>query len=460
MATSRLTLPWVREFIDGAGPRYLQIVAMIEEAVRAGGLRPGERLPPQRELAGRLGVDLTTVTRAYTEARHRGLIDAMTGRGSFIAARPEASAFLLDLSMNIPPPPKGVRLAEKLESGLAEVLRRSDVDLLMSYHIGAGSLADRSAGGLWLAPLLGSVDPQRVIISPGAQPALAALLGLLARPGEAVVTDRLVYPGLRTAARQRELTLLAAAGDAEGMLPEALDATLAASGARLVYLTPTIQNPTTATLSAARREALAEIVRRRDAQIIEDDPYARLAGDAPPPLAALAPERTYHVATLSKTLTPGLRTAFVVAPSARHGEALVAMLRGMVLMPSPLLTALAVHWIRLGVAEELLEGVRREAAERQRAAAEILPISGRAHPNGLHVWLPLPSHWDRHRLIEAARQEGLGVTPSDAFCIEGRAPDAVRLSLGGIPDRARLVTALRKLADILEGGHVADPLVV
>lgn len=460
MAKSQPSLPWLRGFREGAGPRYLQIVAMIEEAVRAGALRPGARLPPQRDLAVRLGVDLTTVTRAYTEARHRGLVDAMTGRGSFIAARPEASAFLLDLSMNIPPPPKGVRLADKLQEGLAEVLRRSDVDLLMSYHIGAGSLADRSAGGLWLEPLLGAVDPQRLIITPGAQPALAALLGLLARPGEAVAADRLTYPGLRAAARQQELRLQAVEGDAEGMRPEALEAALAASGARLLYLTPTIHNPTAVTLSATRREAIVRIARQRDIQIIEDDPYARLAGDAPAPAAALAPERSFYIATLSKTLTPGLRTAFVVAPSVRQSEALVAALRGLILMPSPLMTALAVHWIRLGVAEELLEGVRREAADRQRAAAEILPATGQAHPHGLHVWLPLPPHWDRHRLIEAARLEGLGVTPSDAFCIEGRAPDAVRVSLGGIPDRARLLAALRTLADILADRHVSDAAVV
>ncbi|GAB4064666.1 PLP-dependent aminotransferase family protein [Ancylobacter sonchi] len=460
MAKSGAILPWLRRFSEAAGPRYLQIVAMIEEAVRAGGLRPGERLPPQRDLAARLGVDLTTVTRAYNEARHRGLVDAVTGRGSFVAARPEASAFLLDLSMNIPPPPKGVRLADKLQDGLSEVLRRSDVDLLMSYHVGAGSLADRSAGCLWLQPLLGGVDPQRLIVAPGAQSALAALLGLLARPGEAVVADRLTYPGLRTAARQQGLRLQGVDGDAEGMLPDALEAALASSGARLLYLTPTIHNPTAVTLSPDRREAIARIARQRGVEIIEDDPYGRLAGDAPPPLAALAPERTYYVATLSKTLTPGLRTAFVVAPSARQCEALVTALRGLILMPSPLMTALAVHWIRLGVAEELLGGIRREAAERQRAAAEILPVPGRAHPHGLHVWLPLPPHWDRHRLIEAARQEGLGVTPSDAFCIEGPAPDAVRLSLGGIPDRARLLAALRTLAGILADRHVADPMIV
>jgi len=104
--------------------------------------------------------------------------------------------------------------------------------------------------------------------------------------------------------------------------------------------------------------------------------------------------------------------------------------------------------------------VRREASARQALARTILPEAGRSHPNGLHIWQPLPAHWDRHRLIEAARAEGLGVMPSDAFSPGGPSPDAVRISLGGVPDRARLGDALKTLAAIIGDRSVGDHTVL
>ncbi|HEV7256492.1 MAG TPA: PLP-dependent aminotransferase family protein [Bosea sp. (in: a-proteobacteria)] len=442
---------WIGRLDPAGGPRYLQIADRITQAVATGALRPGDRLPPQRTLADLLDVDLTTVTRAYAEARQRNLLDAVTGRGSFIAAQPEAAGPPVDLSMNIPPAPKGVRLVELMQRGIAEVLARSSADLLMSYHVGPGSLSDRSAGCAWLEPVLGRIEPQRLIIASGAQPALLALLSVLAPPGETLLCEPLTYPGLLAAARQRGLRPVPVASDEDGLRPDALEAAIRAHDVRLLCLTPTIQNPTAITMPEGRRREIVAIARAHDLAIIEDDPYSLLATDAPPALAVLAPERSYHVATLSKTLTPGLRTAFIVIPAGASPDALVQALRAIALMPAPLMTALATHWIRVGAATDLLDGVRREAAARQALARMILPPSGWSHPNGLHIWQPLPTHWDRHRLIEAARREGLGVTPSDAFSVAGRAPDAVRISLGGVPDRARLGDALKTLAAII--GH-------
>ncbi|MFJ5369208.1 PLP-dependent aminotransferase family protein, partial [Bosea sp. CER48] len=364
-AGSDESLHWTSRLDPAAGPRYLQIVAQLEHAVAGGLLRPGDRLPPQRRLAEHLAVDLTTVTRAFGEARERGLIDAVTGRGSFISSRQEQEGPALDLSMTIPPAPKGLRLGELMQRGIAEILARSDADQLMNYHGGAGSLAERAAGAAWLAPLLGPVIPQRIAVAPGAQAALNALLSLLARPGDTILTEPLTYPGLIGAARQRGLAMAPVASDADGPLPDALDDAALRSGARLFALTPTLQNPTCVTISERRRLDLVAVARRRDLILIEDDPYSPLAGDAPAALAALAPERTWHVATLSKVLTPGLRTAFVIMPEGTDGAPLLAALRATALMPAPLMTALAAHWIRIGVARDLLEGVRREAAERQ-----------------------------------------------------------------------------------------------
>lgn len=455
MADTEGAAGWIARLDPAAGPRYLQIVGLIEQAVAAGSLRPGDRLPPQRRLAELFAVDLTTVTRAFGEARERGLLDAVTGRGSFISTRQEAPGPPLDLSMTIPPAPKGVRLGELMQRGIAEILARTHADQLMNYHAAGGSLAERAAGAAWLAPMLGPLPPQRIVVAPGAQTALAALFQMLSRPGETVLMEPLAYPGQIDAARRRGLAILPVAEDGDGPLPEALDGAARRSGARLFCLTPTLHNPTCRTIPLDRRRELAATARRLDLILAEDDPYSLLAGDAPPPLAALAPERTWHVATLSKVLTPGLRTAFVLPPEGVESDAFVAALRALALMPAPLMAALAAHWISIGAARDLLDGVRREAAERQALARSILPASMRAHPHALHLWQPLPPHWDRRRLSETARQAGLGVMASDVFATGEQAPDAIRVALGAVPERARLAEALQRLAKII--GDAGEP---
>jgi DNA-binding transcriptional MocR family regulator len=444
---------WVRHLDPGGGPLYLQIVTAIEEAVARGALRHGDRLPPQRALAQRLDIDLTTVTRAYAEARRRNLLDAVTGRGSFVSARRDRTEPVIDLGMNIPPAPRGIRLAELMKRGLDDLLLRSNADLLMSYHVGAGSQADRSAGASWLEPVLGPVRPERLVVCAGAQAALAAIASMLAKPGDTVLAERLTYPGFLSIASHLGLRVAGLETDAEGIRPDALESACRTQAPRLLYLMPSIQNPTTVTMPEHRRREVAGIAAANGLPIVEDDPYSLLAGDAIPALAVLAPERTYHVATVSKCLTPGFRTAFVVAPEAGSCDRLVTALRALTLMPAPLMTALLTQWIRDGSAKSLLDGVREEAAARQTLAASLLPGTAQAHPGGLHVWQPLPSHWDRYRLIETARREGLGVTPSDAFHVPGRdagpVPDAVRISLGAVAERARLAAALRTLAAII-----------
>ena len=440
---------WTPTLKPDAGPLYVQIVDAIEDAVRTGTLREGDRLPPQRSLAQSLGVDFTTVTRAYAEARRRSLLDAVTGRGSFIAPRKDPAAPPIDLGMNIPPAPRGVRLAEAVGRGVADLAARANVDMLMSYHPGAGSSSDRAAAAAWLKPVLGKVDPDRILVAAGAQSAMTAIATMLAKPGGAIACEPFVYPGVLAIARQLGLRIVPTAADGDGMLSDALDAACRADPPDLVYLNPTIGNPTSITMPEARRREIALVAQRHGVPIIEDDPYSPLAADAPPPFATLAPQSTWHVHTVSKCLTPGLRVAYVVAPSPAARTDLVAGLRAVSLMPPPLMTALLGGWIRDGVASGILDGVRQEAADRQALARKSLPAAMRAHPNGLHVWLPLPAGWDRHRLAERARSQGLAVIPSDAFSAGAAPVDAVRISLGAVPERARLAAALDTLADIL-----------
>ena len=428
---------WLRRVAAGEGPIYRRVFEALRGAIADGELSAGEQLPPQRTVASLLGVDFTTVTRAYALAREQGLVEGAAGRGTFVRRRAgEEEAGLVDLSMNLPPPPEGLSLAALLRETTAAVLARTDPATLMAYHAGPGSLAQRAAGAAWLAPGLGAVDPERVVVCAGAQAALSAILTVETAPGDAVVVETLTYPGLLAALAARGLRAVACPMDAEGLIPEALAERLAASGARLVVVTPTWQNPTTATMSANRRAAAVEACARAGARIVEDDAYGRLPQPAPMALAALAPERTWHVATLAKALTPGLRIAYVAAPDAEAAGRLAAAGHALCQMPAPLMAAVATAWIRDGTAEAILTAVRAEAAARRALAAEILP--GAKGPTGcLHVWL------DR---AAGGSAEGLSLAAASLFAAPGVAAEGARLSLGAPGKQAVLASALRRVA--------------
>src|SRR5258708_7386713 len=134
---------WLPQLAVQGGPRFLQIADALQAAVADGSLKPGDRLPPQRRLAAQLDVDLTTVTRAYDEARRRQLLEGRGARGTYVAAPKVELNAVLDLSMNTPPPPAGVDLDDMLKQGLAQVLMGADAQLLMTYHLGGGSDSDR-----------------------------------------------------------------------------------------------------------------------------------------------------------------------------------------------------------------------------------------------------------------------------------------------------------------------------
>lgn len=448
---------WNPTIAGDAGPKYLAIVKALAEDIRAGRLPPGVRLPPQRALAKHLNVDLTTVTRAFNEARRTGLIDAAAGRGSFVRGaappapevrRPDPSGSV-DFSMNMPPQPVAARLADRLEAGLARLAGSPGFLDRMQYQDSAGNLADRAAAAQWLGQRLGPLPVQRVLVAGGAQVVLAAVLAALLKPGDALCVPSLTYPGLRMAAERRGVRLVPVVCDEEGLDPDAFLDSCKSERPRALYLVPTLDNPTTATLPKARRGRIAEVARSHGVAIIEDDAYGALPPDAPAPIAALAADITWHIATLSKCVSPGLRIAYVAVPGTNEAVRLAAELRAINMMASPLAAALASQWIAEGELDAVVAAIRQENGLRQAVAREALrDLDFRAQSCGHHLWLRLPEPWRRGEFGAHAHQLGLSVILSDAFAI-GPAPEAIRVSLGAAPDAETLRYGLSLLATLL-----------
>ena len=328
---------WIPDLSQNDKPRYIAIADIIAGDIKSGRLNQGDRLPPQRKLAQKLDLDFTTVARGYVEAQKRGLVESRVGQGTYVlpqtpppSLRPSTRTELVDLSMNLPPEPNIPELIARMNEGYAEVGR--DLVGLLRYQGFGGSRGDKDAASAWLSRRGMVPSQERIFVTPGAHPAISAILALLAKPGETVLCEALTYPGVRSISAQLGLRLLGLPMDDDGIDPDALAQACETQAPKALYLNPTLQNPTTLTIPAARRAAIAKVARRYRLPIVEDDAYGFIPLQGPPPLASIAPDITWHIAGLAKCIGAGLRAAYVVVPDARSGWPFAAALRASTVM--------------------------------------------------------------------------------------------------------------------------------
>lgn len=442
--------------LRGDGPaRYLQLANAIGEAIANGTLQDGMRLPPQRKLADRLGIDFTTVSRGYVEARQRGLVNSHVGRGTFVIAtgssdpqREQRRHAEVDLTMNLPPEPDDPALLARMEGGLQTVTANL-LDLLR-YQSSTGSQIDKEAASTWLS--LRSLVPalDRIAVTPGAHPTILAILMSLTKPGDVVLSEDVTYPGIRSICARLNLRLVGLPGDAEGIDPTALDAAISEYKPRALYLNPTLNNPTTRTISLSRRQSIADVIIAHNLPLIEDDAYGFIPPHPPAPLASFAPDLVWHIGGLAKCIGAGLRLAYAVAPNSHAARELAHQIKIISVMPSPLMMALATRWIVDGTADSIRRFVRDETQARQAVASQALAgFHFETAPYAFNIWLHLPDGITRAEIIGRMAGTGVGIMPSDTFTVSGEPTEAIRVCLGGQIRRSQLRDAMGLLAYIM-----------
>lgn len=449
---------WLPSVADRPGPRYIAIADAMSADVAAKRLKAGDRLPPHRDLAWKLGVTVGTVSRAYAEATRRGLINGEVGRGTYIRAletaedqwlanAPVEDSGVIDLGFSFPPPgDAGLAIGPALEK-LAVNPRTAS---LLGYQPHAGLASHRAAGADWLALGGLEVPAERLVITSGAHHGIIVALAALLRPGDRLLTEALTYPGIQPVARMLGLRLESVASDDQGLLPDALEAACRTTEFKALYCVPTLQNPTTRTIPEDRRRAIAAIAERHNIAILEDDIFGLLTDDRPPPISHFAPDHGFYITSLSKTVAPGLRTGFVAGPERSVGR-LAGAVRATCWMAPPLTAEIATGWIRDGTAERILKSNRQELEKRRQLALDVLGSWDAACPQGsLHVWLHLPDPWRATDFVAEAARRGVIVTSAERFAISRRdVPHAVRICLGPPAQHEILKIALDRLAEIL-----------
>ena len=450
---------WTPDLSHHAGPAYRSIADAIAGGIRERRLKPGERLPTQRDLARQLGLTVGTITRGYSEAKRRGLVSGEVGRGTFVRReRPSAVAFsfrhrtdgVIDLSMNLPVPSTSDQL---LLDEIATLTQDGGMSDALGYQESWGAARHRECGAEWIRRSGLEATAEEVVVTCGAQHAMLIVFATRCQPGDTVLTEALTYPGMTALARLLHLRVEGVALDEDGLRPDALEDACRRHAPTALYVQPTVHNPTASVMSAARRADIADIAHQYDVAIVEDDIYGFLAPDAPPPLTQLAPERSYFLTSLSKSLLPALRIGFVFAPH----DSIQALDRAMMAstwMASPISAQIAAACIERGVADRAVDSRLEETAARRRIAMKALGahFPDRSPGQGYHLWLTLPEPWRVEDFVAEARARDVLVSSSETFVVgRGAAPHAVRICLGAPETRAELEKGLGVVAELLDG---------
>ncbi|ONI88941.1 GntR family transcriptional regulator [Actinosynnema sp. ALI-1.44] len=424
---------------------YRQIADTYAAAIAQGRLKPGDRLPPQREFARAHSIASSTAARVYGELRRRGLVVGETGRGTFVRAIPppeapaltEPARVAVDLELNFSVLPGQAELQAESLTGL---LRADVLETSLRPTSVTGTPLLRDAASKMLARAGWEPDPAGIVFTGNGRQAIAVALDMLVPNGGRLGVEPLTYPVIKGIAARRGITLVPLPMDEHGLNPTPADL----DGVHAVYMQPTLHNPLGVTMPRARRDELAAVLDKADVPAIEDTIYGFLAEDLPP----VAPQRTVVVDSLSKRLSPGLTVGFIAPPPALAERAARAA-RAMGVGAQHFAMQAAARWLTDGVVERICADKRVDSRVRQQIARASLRVEG--DPGAYHCWWRLPGRWTAEAFVAAAARQGIAVASAAAFAVrQGDSPNAVRLSLSA-PPLETLRAAIETLARLAAG---------
>ena len=426
------------------GPTYLALAAALERDIVSGALKPGVRLPPQRELADFLDLNFTTITRAYGICREKGLLYGVTGSGTFVAQNlGESSSFggdVIELGVVQSFPETGGGI---VAAAARDVLSREYASRLFSYGERDGTPGHREAGRKWLEWCGVSVPSSRVAVFPGTQSALSAALLSVFGPGDALAVDLFTYSNLIHLARLAHVRLVPVAGDECGMLPAKLADAVVKGGVKGVYLMPVCANPTTVTMPETRKDELAEVIKRNDLILLEDDSRHSQIRRAERTLFDRIPEQTVYLCGSTRSIASGLRVSYMASPELLS-ERLLNGLHHLSIKAGAFEAEILGELVLSGAAERILVEKTRQAREANRIFDRVFGRAGRSGSDCFFRTLPIDCVLGKGSDVERQCLEaGVRVCHSDRFSVRKGVKDTfLRVSLSSAGDMKRLKEGL------------------
>ena len=433
---TRLAQEYLPSLPTGNQPIYIRLADKIEYDIDTEILPAGAKLPPMRNLAFDLGVTIGTISRAYNLIRERGLVAGEVGRGTYVLERnmepsdpemPMGPILTSSETILINSGDDGGNLPVNFEGcaapdvGQAEIISRAFTQAIKLNPSAAFEYANvipddwRSAGAKWLSVNGWIPEEKSIIPTIGADAAILSVIMTVTAPGDRVVFEMPTYGPVGRTAMLSGRRVLAVETDEYGIDPDAFEKLCAREHPKLVFLMPSVSNPTLTQLSQNRRIAVADIARRYNVWIIEDQVYAQLVEDNNLPIAAHAPERTFVLSSLSKTVSSSLRVGWISAPKG-YGSRLLSTHRLLAGPPSGLAHTVCALLVHEGIANELRDRAVKKTNFRKRKLLEVLRSYDIRTRSGVpYAWLKLPEPLTSSQFRGALFDNGIRVSNEDHF---------------------------------------------
>ncbi|MBS1809074.1 MAG: PLP-dependent aminotransferase family protein [Acidobacteria bacterium] len=471
-------------------PLYAQIVTQMREMIRRGVLKAGDRLPANRELAKKLGVNRNTITAAYEELTAEGIIRSHVGQGTFVndvpilgAIREERvatfpmswNAVLTDQSressfsnfMNIQSQKDTISLSHGLPQSELFPLEDFRLSLNRAFRKEGQTLLQLGLSGGYqplqkhLAAqmaLLGiQVTPDEVLITNGCQQSLDLISRILVRPGDEVVIENPTFPGAISVFCGANSKFLSVPVNQRGIDLDVLEDILTQRRPKLIYTVPTFQNPTGTAMDIGARRQLIELAARHRVPIIEDDIYRELRYDGADVLPLKALDKyglVIYISSFSKVGFPGLRVGWMVAPRPLI-EHLNALKQRSDVHASMLSQAAIYEFARQGLLNKHVRRAKKIYAERRDVMLEALEkyFPAEAEWNkpegGMTIWIRLPESLNASQILLEAAKQGVIFSPGERFYASQPQCHLMRLSFT-MTDAAQIELAVKRLGAIIK----------
>ncbi len=449
-------LSWKPDLGKMKGPRYAALAELLEDDIKSGKLKAGTKLPPQRELADFLDLNLSTISKAYKLCGQKGLLSASVGNGTYVSSDAAAEPVLLcgrenshiiEMGAIVPSVTANLKVKQYTE----KMMKRPDALQLFSYGAPGGTKRQCEAGAAWLKKSGFDTDGEHIVPAAGGQNALTAVLGALFETGDKIGTEPMTYTGVKTAAKFFGIHLLPVRTAHHEITEEGIRYALQNENMKGLYVIPDYQNPTAQIMSLGTRKMIARVAGEENLLVIEDGINNLLEEEPMTPIAAFAPEQVIYISSLSKTVSPGLRTAFIHVPDRFH-DRLVTALYSMNISISPLLATVSAALIEDGAVDEMIAGRKKDIRERNMIVNQIL--EGFVAPAGLTAplrYVRLPEHFTGKSFEICAKQAGVEVYGAERFSVGNRTPEkAVRISVTTPPSMEVLAEGLNRLKALLK----------
>lgn len=428
-------MSWKPTLENSKKPIYIYLADSLEADILSGKLTPGTKLPPQRELADFLDINLSTITRAFKLCEQRGLICSVVGNGTYISSDAASNSMLMlnsshpniiEMGAILP----NAEFNKYVSSYLQTMATEPDFYKLLQYGTIEYDDLQIQAAQKWLSYFSLSSSKEHILYSAGSQNAIFATLSALFQAGDRIATMPTTYPGLKVAAKILGIHLVPLHLENGKITENVLQYAHKTQNVKGFYFIPDFHNPTSELLSVETRKLIATFCEKEKVPFIEDAIYTLFLPKPLPPIASFAPNQGIFISSTSKILAPGLRLAVIHCPQTAY-PLIKESLYGMQIAPPALMMQLFTRMILSGRFDEIRSLRIQDLEQRNQIFDEI--IKDFKNTGDFHSpirWIQIPTSITPAQFEALALSHNLQVYSADRFIVGSESiPNAIRVSL-------------------------------